>query len=128
MGRLMLAVWLVAGGWCGVATADDGDRLSGVYNCIGTYPNRQPYQGTVTITRGTGDPGVYNLEWLVGESKYVGVGLLENDVLSCSWAIGREEGVLLGVIVYKVEGPRLRGRWTQYPGNGRVFQETLTRR
>jgi hypothetical protein len=63
------------------------------------------YKGSVTITP-EGD--VYKLAWAIPESPpYSGVALLEGSTLAVGWGMGAQ----YGVVVYRVSGGKLTGRW-----------------
>jgi hypothetical protein len=98
--------------------------LEGVYHCSGDNGDGTKYKGTVGITE-SGD--TYAVEWVINESAFVGVGIWENERLSVSWATVVNGKVRMGVVVYKREKDgSLSGRWAQYPGGGKVLEETLT--
>jgi hypothetical protein len=100
-------------------------ELAGKYRCEGEDFSGDTYSGEVTITK-HGD--TYLIEWDVtfkkaGRSKYVGVGLLTDTILSASWE-GQDKA---GVMVYKVDkSGDLAGRWT-IRGNKETRAEKLTR-
>ena len=109
--------------------ADDFPDLSGTYRCVGKNSDGSAYEGTVVIKRiGAASSATFNLTWDVAGAEYVGVGLLEGNKLSSSWAIPTDDGVVVGVIVYTVEKTRLMGKWTSWPGTGAVMTETLTKK
>jgi len=97
--------------------------LSGKYRCEGRDFSGDKYTGEVTITK-NGD--TYLLEWDItfeqaGGSKYVGVGLSTDTILSASW----EGQTKAGVIVYRVaKNGELSGRWT-IRGNKETRMEKL---
>jgi hypothetical protein len=102
----------------------EGD-LTGVYACEGIGPGDASYHGKVQIIR---RENTYELQWTFDSSpeQYVGIGLVNGDVLAVSYF-----GGVPGVVLYRIEqtdsGPRLTGHWTVIESVGRVFQETLTR-
>jgi hypothetical protein len=102
--------------------------IEGTYDCVGDAPGGGQYQGAVRITR-SGD--VYTLTWSIGGNEHSGIAFLDGDRLCNSWAVRAPSGegfVTHGVVVYKVAGNRLEGRFLEYPGEGGVLKETLTRR
>lgn len=99
--------------------------IEGTYDCVGQNPKGDTYRGTVVIEK-FGDS--YELRWRIGNSTHVGVGFIENDRLCSSWAVSTNSGVLTGVVVYRIESGQLIGRWSQFPGKGGIYSETLTRR
>ena len=108
--------------------ADDSGTIVGTYECLGKNSDGSNYRGTVTIKATEGSKESFILKWNVGGSEYIGIGLLDGQKLSSSWAISTTQGVAVGIIVYDVDGNTLKGRWTSYPGKGGVLTETLTRR
>jgi hypothetical protein len=99
-------------------------KIAGRYACKGANPEGGAYEGKVEISK-NGD--TYTLKWTLGEGEsYEGVGLLNGDALSVTW---KAEGVS-GLVVYKVakgdKGPKLVGKWTPCPSDGKLFDETLT--
>jgi hypothetical protein len=101
----------------------DAETLDGTYLCEGVRPDGTTYHGTVVIQRHN---GAYQLMWSVGrEEQYLGLGVLNGDVLAVSYF-----GGIPGVVAYKVDGgnrARLVGQWTVANADGRLFGETLTR-
>ncbi len=101
------------------------EDLAGTYECQGTMGNGKNYRGTVHIVRNN---GTYQVLWTLGaRERYMGIGIVSDNVLAVSYFTGTP-----GLVVYHVEhgqkgGPRLVGRWTAPAAGGRVFVETLTR-
>lgn len=95
-------------------------NITGSYSCVGQNPDGGEYKGNVEIAM-KGD--TYLLTWEIGGQTHTGVGLLNGDLLSSSWKSGNTHGV----VVYRVEGNRLVGQWSTYPGNGKIQTETLTK-
>ena len=98
--------------------------LNGTYLCEGVRPDGAPYLGTVRIVR---HESAYHLLWTVGsEEQYLGIGILNGEVLAVSYFTGAP-----GVVAYQIERSagraRLVGQWTVANAEGRVFSETLTR-
>ena len=98
--------------------------ITGTYDCEGDNGDGTTYKGKVTISK-KGD--TYTLEWTIGDSTHVGIGLLRGNTLSSSWATTIDGKLVKGVVVYKVEKKKLVGEWAQYPGDGKVLKETLTK-
>lgn len=103
--------------------AAQNPSITGTYECVGESGNGATYKGTVKVTK-MGD--TYQLEWKIGRSKHVGVGIIEKNLLCSSWATTQNDKVIIGIVVYRIEKGKLIGRWTQYPGYGRILKETLT--
>jgi hypothetical protein len=103
--------------------ATQNPSITGTYECVGESGNGAMYKGTVKITK-KGD--TYLLEWEIGRSKHVGVGIIEKNLLCSSWATTLNGKVIMGIVVYRIENGKLIGRWTQYPGYSKIFKETLT--
>lgn len=116
------AAWGLLLGLCGTALAES-HKLDGMYRCVGENGDGTEYEGTVRIAK-TGE--TYEVSWTIQGSTYVGVGIIENDRLCCSWATNVNGRVTMGMAVYKMEKGKLSGRWTCYPGTGRILKETLT--
>lgn len=94
-------------------------QITGVYYCEGTNGDGSPYHGLVTITR-KGES--YYLWWdLQPAATALGLGLREGDTLAVSYY-----GHNTGVIVYRIQGNRLVGRWTVPGADGPPASETLT--
>jgi hypothetical protein len=110
----------------GKVTADDplGD-ITGYYTCKGQETGGKTYAGIAVISKKN---DVYTIQWTVGTgSNFVGVAVRQGNMLSASWALPAERGLIRGVNVYKIEsGPRLTGRWATLPGSGYLQTETLT--
>jgi hypothetical protein len=104
--------------------ADKPPALAGKYDCAGDNGNGSKYKGTVEITvNGDG----YEVEWTIGDDTHIGVGIWENERLSCSWATVVNGKVQMGVVVYKREKDgTLTGKWSEYPGTLKLLDETLT--
>jgi hypothetical protein len=99
-------------------------NIAGTYSCSGENPGGKAYEGTVEITK-KGD--TYAIEWtLKAGDTYEGVGTLNGNILSVAW----KSGNVAGLVVYKVEkgdkGPKLVGKWTGVPSDGKLLNETLT--
>ena len=91
--------------------------ITGTYFCEGTNSDGSPYHGVVTIVRRA---DAYYLWWELQPGITVfGVGLREGNTLGVSYY-----GPNTGIIVYRIEGNRLIGRWT-VPGADDLASETL---
>jgi hypothetical protein len=101
--------------WAASEPAD----VSGVYNCAGTAAEGKEYRGIVVIEK-WGD--TFHLQWIFPAGlAAIGVGVLNGDALAVTYV-----APAVGVILYRLDGQRLLGRWTQPEANGAVFVETLT--
>ncbi len=97
--------------------------IEGVYNCQGANPSGQGnYKGAVSIIK-NGD--VYQITWNIGAQTYMGVGILEENTFSVGYASSDKSW--FGIVVYKVSGNTLTGKWTMNGGK-KLGTETLTRR
>lgn len=77
------------------------------------------YQGQVAV-RKQGD--VFDLHWTIQSTPpYRGVGIQEGNVLAVGWGTGSGHGV----VVYRIQGGTLRGRWASPATQGRVGTEDL---
>jgi hypothetical protein len=99
--------------------------ISGYYACRGSEGSGKSYSGVAVISKKN---DVYVVQWVVGVgAAFFGVGIRDGDTLACSWALPGDKGVVRGANLYRIEpGPRLVGRWTALPGDGRIRTETLT--
>lgn len=69
----------------------------------------------------------YVVSWNTTGNVIVGIGSRQGDWLSVGWAMEGEKGIVRGVSVYKVgPGPKLEGKYTTAPGNGRFLEDVLT--
>lgn len=97
--------------------------IEGNYIFKGTDPYHNiKYTGVVTITKGAN--GVYQGEWVHGERKYAGTGLLVGDAVSFitsgasfGAAFGEEEKPDYFLAVYKIKGNLLKGTWVRLGGD-----------
>jgi len=103
--------------------AQNRQDIAGSYDVEGTNPGGRAYRGMAQITK---DRDTYRISWVIGSNEtYVGIGILEGNVLAVSYS---SQG-MSGVVAYRVEGrERLEGRWAILGGNGEIQTETLTRR
>jgi hypothetical protein len=99
--------------------------ISGYYVCEGSEGPGKRYKGIAVITK---KEEIYIIQWVVGSTNFIGVGIRQENTLAASWAIAQDKGgVIRGVNLYQIEpGPRLVGRWAALPSNGMVRTETLT--
>jgi hypothetical protein len=96
------------------------DNLDGTYQCLGTTVGGEKYRGLVQIAK-TED--VYLVRWIVPPDVYIGIGVVQGNTFSVSFAAGT-----LGLAVYTIESDsRLAGRWTTMSAGGQVFIESLTK-
>jgi hypothetical protein len=101
-----------------VGRGQSNSDIAGTYFCEGTNSDGSAYHGVVTIARRA---DAYYLRWeLQPAVSAFGVGLREGDTLGVSYY-----GPNTGIIVYRIEGERLIGRWT-VPGANDLASETLT--
>lgn len=92
--------------------------IVGTYSCRGVNSDGSAYHGVVTIVRRA---DAYYLLWeLQPGVTALGVGIREGDTLGVSYY-----GPNTGIIVYRIDGNQLIGRWTM-PGAGALASETLT--
>ena len=96
-------VWATRGSSLGSEYASG----AGPYDVAGRNPDGSRYSGTLKVY--TVGP-TYSLEWLIGRSRYVGLGLRQDRLLGVTY--GSDS---CGVAVYTVsEDGRLEGDWTAY--------------
>jgi hypothetical protein len=98
--------------------------ITGYYACRGSEGPGKTYTGVAVISKKN---DVYLIQWVVGVgAAFYGVGIRDGDMLSCSWALPGDKGVVRGANLYRIETGRLVGRWTALPGDGRIRTEVLT--
>src|SRR4051812_1717985 len=69
------------------------DEVVGKYNVAGRWAGGKEYSGTVLVTK-RGDS--YEVQWIIGDDKPKGVGILDGDVLAVNFAgSGDGDGVML---------------------------------
>jgi hypothetical protein len=97
------------------AAGDSRAGIGGSYAAQGLNPDGSPYKGSCEVTLKS--DGSYSFDWVVGESTYVGVGKLENGVMTVDWGDGSP-------VVYQVRqgGKVWVGTWSD--GNA---SETLSK-
>lgn len=130
MRSLVIACFLL---FATTAYADERN-LAGLYDCEGENPDGTKYKSNVKITR-HGDS--YLLEWTFGsaantpaaarKTSHAGIGIVREKFLSSSWSMVVNGKAVGGVVVYKIEGDKLVGQWTSYPGDGKILRENLTK-
>ena len=97
-------------------------ELTGAYRITAaTDPSGGVYTGTAQIAR---VGGAYRMTWNVGGDaapEYEGVGVQVDDTLGVGWG---ERGGRYAVVVYRINGGRLSGRWSVTGANS-VWVEEL---
>jgi len=92
-----------------VISQDPSDKLLGTYEITESLipSNKTKYHGTVSIAK---KKDAYRLIWKFSDSPLYnrGVGIVVDNILCVGWGTGRH----CGVVVYKVEGGRLKGKWS----------------
>jgi len=85
--------------------AVDPASIGGSYRATGTNPDGTAYSGSCVIAART--DGTYGFDWKVGGSAYVGIGRLENGVLTVDWGDSYP-------VIYQVQegGKVLVGTWS----------------
>lgn len=116
---LLCAVTLLAG----AAYADEAERdLSGRYRCVGTSDAGGKYVGDVLIKKVNKG---YRIDWVVGKTKYSGIGFVDEGRFAVAWTINTPNGVAIGVVSYKIKKDgSLVGKWTD-PALKGIYDETL---
>jgi hypothetical protein len=94
--------------------------IAGHYLAQGVGVNGGKYESEVTIAK-AGES--YSIVWKFADRSFTGIGILRGDVLSVGWSNDGKAGVVL----YTVKGDTLEGKWADGTGDGRIFDETLTR-
>ncbi len=98
-------------------------ELTGAYRITSAAdPSGGSYGGTARLAR---VGGTYRVTWDVNgdvQPEYEGVGIQIGDMLGVGW--GRRGG-RYGVSVYRINGGRLTGRWTETRQNGATWVEEL---
>ncbi len=98
-------IWATRGSRLGNEYASS--TSAGPYQVAGRNPDGSRYSGTLKVF--TVGPA-YSLEWLIGESRYVGLGIRQGRLLAVAY--GSDS---CGVAVYTVSaGGTLEGDWTAY--------------
>jgi len=115
------------------ALADDAaapaadDPIVGTYTVEGTMGGDAAYYGGAAIRK---LEQTYIVVWVFGEgdsqTTTQGVGVMQDGFLAVGYPQGKD-GKDVVVVLYKVEGDKLVGRWTAMSKGGQVFTETFTR-
>jgi hypothetical protein len=93
--------------------------IAGVYLCDGTGAGGEAYEGVVIIDK---QGETFHVQWVfASEPVTFGVGILSGDALAVTY-FGKSPGLIL----YKLDGKQLIGKWTTPGADGTVFSETLT--
>lgn len=101
-----------------VAAQEPAD-IAGVYHCTGSGADGEMYRGVVTIDK-RGE--TFYVQWaFAAELSAVGIGILDGDALAVTYF-----GATPGLILYRLDGDRLVGKWTQPGSEGMLYSETLT--
>ncbi len=101
-------------------TTSAGADLSGNYNITAASNpgGGGGYKGSVDIASAA---DAYTLKWnLSGQPGYTGVGIDQDGILGVGWGTGSK----YGVVVYKVNGGTLNGRWALSNATAGVGTET----
>jgi hypothetical protein len=115
---LLIAVVLIA-----LPAAALAADLEGVYGCKGTNPGGAgEYEGTVSIAK---NDATYNVVWFIGSQVYLGVGIFDGESFSVAYTDAGKS--FFGIVVYKVDGKKLKGVWAMQ-GGAKTGTETLTKR
>ena len=127
--HLVITVSLLLAAWAPLACQDNAPAaasaqggsaspavsdVSGSYSIVSaTGPGGQGgYSGTATIAK---RGAAYGIDWtLKNQQPYRGVGLMEGNVLGVGWGVGPA----YGVVVYRVTGGTLSGRWASSAASG----------
>lgn len=100
--------------------ASTATNIAGNYTISeGKNPNGSTYKGSVSITPAAA-PNLFNLSWKVGASSFAGLGIQDGDLLAVGWSTTPK----VGVVVYKVNGGRMEGKWAS-PGAKQLGTEVL---
>jgi hypothetical protein len=101
-------------------TVQSAPDPSGAYRCDGVSPDGTTYRAAVHIVR---NADTYVVKWLTPRGVVnVGVGFVSGNTLSVGYV-----GSSAGVVVYRLDGDRLTGEWTDIESSGHVYKETLTK-
>lgn len=123
MMRLSVALICVVTLLASSVYAEKGERdLSGRYQCVGTSDQGGKYTGEVIIKKVNKG---YTIDWVVGKTKYSGIGFVDEDRFSVAWTVKTPNGVAIGVVSYKIkENGTLQGKWTD-PSLKGIYDEVL---
>lgn len=92
-----------------------GDDITGTWKCEGPG-----YTGIVKITK---EGEAYRVSWAIGNERYTGVGLIEDEVFSVAYYGAKMQGI----VAYKIKSGGLFGRWSTNKNPGAVSTEILSR-
>ena len=82
----------------------------GQYDVVGTNPgNERHYKGSVSVEK-TGD--TYRVVWVIGETRYIGTGIGNDDFLAVSYRTGDQTGLAR----YVPSDDGWKGIWTYASG------------
>lgn len=116
--RLLALVALIAA--LSAAQPATAQLREGIYGLTGQTPEGESYEGVVALR--AGPAGSWLMQWQVGGSRVVGIGLVHGGVLAIAFQVNGNPGVA----AYDVDpAGRLQGSWTTGTGLG---SETLTPR
>ncbi len=82
----------------------------GAYDVQGTSPGGSDYTGTVKVTK-TGQ--TYKIVWEIGDTRYTGTAIGDNQFLAITYKSEGETGLAL----YGADGGNWKGIWTHSGGN-----------
>lgn len=99
--------------------------FSGTYTVTGTNPTAGAYTGTLMIVpRGE----IYDVQWWIGNQRYVGVGVVVNNTLSVAYS-GAADRSWMGIAAYRQRADgSLDGRWAVMGSGDRTGTEIGTRK
>ncbi|MEM6393308.1 MAG: hypothetical protein AAF797_11095 [Planctomycetota bacterium] len=100
--------------------AEDADPIAGSYTVQGSMGDGKTYNAGAAITK-IGD--AYVVVWDFGNEQVTAIGVFQDGYL----AVGYPQGEQTVVVLYRLEGKNLVGRWTSLGMNGTIHTETFTR-
>lgn len=107
---------LLVGNWTTLADPVEAD-ISGVYQCDGLNGDGSRYNGFVVIAK---HRDTYRVQWIFESRRgAAGIGIREGDTLAVSY--------FGGLVIYRIDGAQLTGRWTVPDAEGVLSSETLKR-
>lgn len=117
---VLFGALLVALGSLGAIAAPDAEPdLVGTYRCDGVNPDGTKYRGVVEIAK---IRDTFRIRWTLDDAAIMGVGILSDGVFAVSYFGGAP-----AVVLYRVDGTSLVGKWTMGGIEGAVYAETLTK-
>ena len=120
--RYSLAAMVVLSLLVSSAWAKEAADLSGQYQCKGTSDQGAAYSGIVEIKKVRQG---YQLTWVVGKTKYSGIGFVHDGHMSVAWTVKTPQGTAIGVVQYKLQkNGVLEGKWVD-PGLNGIYDEVL---